>query len=132
MNEAYLKIIIFFSLAFVWICCINLFFIWLVCHRPHTKLVYHFIFIGHAITYFPSLYFAFNVFEIIEQVCPFSKGQRLIFGFSIVLINLAISQAVSIFSARYFFPEKWEKFQKVRNSLFVKSDQASHDKDLKQ
>ena len=69
--------------------------------------------------------FAAKVFESVQQIFSLPRGQRLAIGISAALINVALPIAVSAISIKYFSPGKWDKFVKIRNSLFDKSD---HDK----
>jgi|SRR5882724_6970699 len=128
MDESYLKLLIFFGLAFVWIYFINIALVWLLCHRERTKPGYRLIFMSHAAISIVGFCFIAKVFEIIQQISSLPRVQRLLLGISLVVINLALPMAISALTIKYFFPGKWDKFLKIRSLLFAKSDDSSHDK----
>jgi len=118
MNEPYLKMVIFLSLACVWLYFFNVAMVFLVCRHVRTKRALHFFLICHAIISFVGFFFAAKVLEATDQIDSLPKGQRVIIGISLMVISVALPTAISILSVKHFFPDKWKKYWETRNTLW--------------
>jgi len=118
MNEPYLKMVIFFSLAFVWLYFVNMAMVFLVCRYVQTRGALQFFWICHAIISLVGMIFAAKVLEATDQIDSLPKGQRVIIGLSLMIISFALPTAISILSVKFFFPDKWKKYWEIRKSLW--------------
>jgi energy-coupling factor transporter transmembrane protein EcfT len=122
MNSQYVKVIVFFILAFVWFYSLGIFSYWVVYRHIRTKRAWNTLQFIQALAMLIGLCFvslAGHSVELINSILPNERSDDV----SAVVLGSIVLPLVAVFpTMKFIFPKIWKEYWEIRKSILEKPD----------